>query len=112
MFEVPSLNDLISLFQSCSCDLRQTLLMLQFLAQSSNIINTPCCSSNESNTIISKPKWQSSRMFDAMYYSHLNEQWNESSLKLFFDDLTIKYTSEYKQAHLLLVNHSKNDAKR
>ena len=112
MFEVPSLNDLILLFQSCSCDLRQTLSTLQFLAQSSCITNIPSCSSDENNTIILKPKWQSSRIFDAMYYSHLNEQWNPSSLRTFFDDLTIKYTSEYKQSHLLLINQSKNDAKR
>lgn len=106
MFEVPSFNDLLLLFQSCSNDLRQTLSTLQFLVQSSNISS---CSSDENNTKLSKPQWQSSQIFDAIYYSYLNEQWNESSLKIFFDDLTRKYTSEYKESHLLLV---KNDAKR
>ncbi|CAF2782624.1 unnamed protein product [Rotaria sp. Silwood2] len=112
MFEVSSLDDLIRLFQYCSCDLRQTLLTLQFLVQSSTITNIQNCSSEENNSIISKPKLQSSHIFDAMYYSYLSEQWNESSLKIFFDDLTIKYTSEYEKSHLLLINHSKNDAKR
>ncbi|CAF4038174.1 unnamed protein product [Rotaria sp. Silwood2] len=112
MFEVSSLDDLIRLFQYCSCDLRQTLLTLQFLVQSSTITNIQKCSSEENNSIISKPKLQSSHIFDAMYYSYLSEQWNESSLKIFFDDLTIKYTSEYEKSHLLLINHSKNDAKR
>jgi len=108
MFEVPSLDDLKLLFQSCSCDLRQTLSTLQFLVQSSIIKY----SLEEKNSIISKPKWQSSHIFDAIYYSYLNEQWNESILKIFFDDLTRKYTSEYQQSHLLLINHRKNDAKR
>ncbi|CAF3692369.1 unnamed protein product [Rotaria sp. Silwood1] len=112
MFEVCSLDDLTRLFQHCSCDLRQTLLTLQFLVQSSSITNSPKYPLEENNSIISKPRWQSSCIFDAMYYSHLDEQWNESILKIFFDDLTIKYTSEYEKSHLLLLNHSKNDAKR
>jgi hypothetical protein len=112
MLEVPSLDDLILLFQSCSCDLRQTLSTLQFLVQSSIRKNLSKYSLEEKNSIISKPKWQSSHIFDAIYYSHLNEQWNESILKIFFDDLTRKYTSEYQQSHLLLINHRKNDAKR
>jgi hypothetical protein len=59
--------------------------------------------SEENNSIISKPKWQSSRIFDAMYYSYLDEKWNESILKIYFDDLTQKYTSQYKQSHELLI---------
>ncbi|CAF0847203.1 unnamed protein product [Rotaria sordida] len=112
MLEVPSFDDLIKLVKYCSYDLRQTLLTLQFLAQSSTITNIQKCSSEENNFIISQPKWQSSCIFDAMYYSHLGEQWNESLLKKFFDDLTIKYTSEYQKSHLLLINHSKNNIKR
>jgi len=112
MLEVPSLDDLISLFQSCSYDLRQTLSTLQFLVQSSTIENLPKYSLEENNTRISKSQWQSSHIFDAIYYSHLSEKWNESILQTFFDDLTRKYTSEYQQSHLLLVNQNKNDAKR
>jgi hypothetical protein len=112
MFEVSSLDDLKLLFQSCSCDLRQTLLTLQFFVQSSSRKNLPKYSFEENNTIISKPQWQSSRIFDAMYYSYLNKQWNESILSTFFDDLTRKYTSEYQQSHLLLINQSQNNAKR
>jgi hypothetical protein len=111
MLEVPSLDDLITLFQSCSCDLRQTLSTLQFLAQSSTAITSPKCSP-KNDSIIPESKWQSSRQFDTMYYSQLGEQWNESILKIFFDDLTRKYTSEYEQTHLSLANHSKNDTKR
>lgn len=109
MLEVPSLDDLKKLVQFCSCDLRQILLTLQFLAQSSTEEKT--CSKPE-NSIISEPKWQSSRIFDAMYYSFLGEQLNESSLKPIFDDLTNKYTSEYKQSHLLLLSKTKSDEKR
>jgi hypothetical protein len=112
MFEVPSLDDLKLLIQSCSCDLRQILLTLQFLVQSSNIKNLPKYSFKENNTIISKSQLQSSRIFDAMYYSHLNKQWTESILSIYFDDLTRKYTSKYQQSHLLLINQSKNNAKR
>jgi len=109
MFELPSLDNLTSLFRICSSDLRQTLSTLQFLVQSSNI-NTP--SFEEKNSIISKATWQSSRIFDAMYYSHLAEQSHESPLKKFFDDLTRNYTCEYDQSHSLLVNLTENNAKR
>jgi hypothetical protein len=112
MFEIPSFDDLISLFRICSSNLRQTLLTLQFLVQSS-VINTPWKSvSEERDSIISKTKWQSSHVFDTMYYSHLADQWNESPLKIFFDDLTRKYTSEYDQSHCLLINQNENNAKR
>ncbi|CAM4778548.1 unnamed protein product [Rotaria magnacalcarata] len=112
MLEVPVLDDLKNLFHFCSCNLRQTLLTLEFLAQTSTVENVEKSSSEENNSTISKPKWQSSRIFDAMYYSHLGEQWNESPMKILFDDLTVKYTSKYKQSHLLLLNHSKTDEKR
>jgi hypothetical protein len=112
MLEVSSLADLSSLCQSCSYDLRRSLSTLQFLVQSSVLKPLPKYSSEEKNSIILKPHWQSSHIFDAMYYSNLGEQWNKSPLQILFDDLTSKYTSEYKQSHLLLVNHSKNDAKR
>lgn len=108
MLEIPSLNDLITLFQSCSSDLRRTLLTLQFLAQSSSDPISP-------PTQISKkikPKLQSSRIFDTISYSYLRQQWDESILKTLFDDLTKKYTSEYEQSHLLLLNNSKNNPKR
>ncbi len=109
MIEIPSIDDLISLFQSYSCDLRRCLLTLQFLAQSSII---PISCTNKISINNQKPKLQSSRIFDTMYYSYLHEQWNESILKTLFDDLTLKYTSKYEQSHLLLSNHSKNDSKR
>jgi hypothetical protein len=109
MLEIPSLDDLISLVQSRSCDVRQCLLTLQFLAQSSTI---PISCTNKISINNPKPNLQSSRIFDTMSYSYLREQWNESILKTLFDDLTINYTSEYEQSHLLLSNHSKNDAKR
>ena len=112
MFEISSLNDLLLLFQSCSCDLRRTLLTLQFLLQSSDRINTLHSPSHETNPTMSQPTWPSSPIFDAMYYSHLHEQWDDSSLKIFFDDLTRKYTSEYNQSHLLLVNPNENNAAR
>ncbi|UJR31109.1 hypothetical protein I4U23_018617 [Adineta vaga] len=112
MFEIPSFDDLLLLFQSCSYDLRRTLLTLQFLLQSSDNTKISDHSSNEKQTEVSLPKWQSSRIFDAMYFSRLNEQRNDSSLKEFFNDLTSKYASEYEQSHLLLVNQSKNNANR
>lgn len=108
MFEIPSIDDLISLYQSCSCDLRQSLLTLQFLAQSSSI-SIPCTNQISINN---QPKLQSSCIFDTMFYSYLAEQWEESILKILFDNLTKKYTSEYEQSHLLLTNQSKNDSKR
>jgi hypothetical protein len=108
MLEIPSFDELISLFQSCSCDLRQSLLTLQFLAQSSSI---PISYPNKIS-INNKPKLQSSRIFNTMFYSYLCEQWDESILKTLFDNLTRKYTSEYEQSHLLLTNHIKNDSKR
>ncbi|CAF1083083.1 unnamed protein product [Adineta ricciae] len=107
--EIPVLNDLVALFQSCSCDLRQSLLTLQFLAQSSSIACTDHISTERTEE---KSKLQSSRLFDTMYYSYLAEQWDESILKAPFDDLTRKYTCEYEQSRLLLVNHCKNDSKR
>lgn len=110
MYEVPALDDLSNLIQFCSNDLRQILLTLQFLVQSSST-KTKYPPSND-NLTMTKPKWQSSGVFDAMYYSHLGEQWNESPLKVFFDDLTKNYTSKYNQSHLLLMNHSKNDTER
>ncbi|CAF1459355.1 unnamed protein product, partial [Adineta steineri] len=113
MIEIPLLDDLINIFQSCSCDLRQSLLTLQFLTQSSDVSSTctnkkPSVNNNNNN----KSKFQSSSLFDTMYYSYLCEQWDESILKTLFDDLTKKYTSEYEQSHLLLENHSKNNSKK
>jgi len=108
MLEIPSFDELISLFQSCSCDLRQSLLTLQFLAQSSSI----SLSCTNKISINNKPKLQSSRLFDTMYYSYLCEQWDESILKILFDNLTNKFTSQYEQSHLLLINSIKNDSKR
>ncbi|CAF0829067.1 unnamed protein product [Adineta ricciae] len=112
MFEIPSSDDLLSLTHSCSNDLRRILLTLQFCLQSSDSSNISDASFSEKQNILSQPKWQSSRAFDAMYYSHLNDQWKESSLKVFFDELTSKYTSEYEQSHLLLHNQSKNNTNR
>ncbi|CAF3402597.1 unnamed protein product [Rotaria socialis] len=109
MLEVPSFDELISLCQSCSYDLRRCLLTLQFLAQSSTIENTSIEKTAINNT---KPKLQSSHVFDTMHYSYLGEQWNEPMLKTYFDDLTTKYTSEYEQYHKLLANQNKNDSKR
>ncbi|CAF1375268.1 unnamed protein product [Rotaria sordida] len=110
MLEIPSFDDLISLCQLYSYDLRRILLTLQFLAQSSIIsissVNKTLINNNN------KPKLQSSHIFDTMFYSYLREQWNESILKIHFDNLTIKYTSEYEQSYRLLTNHSKNDSKR
>ncbi|CAF4354288.1 unnamed protein product, partial [Rotaria socialis] len=73
MFEVPVLDDLKNLFHFCSCNLRQILLTLEFIAQTSTVKNIEISASEENNSTISKPKWQSSRIFDAMYYSHLGE---------------------------------------
>ncbi len=108
MFEISSLDDLIHLYQTCSCDLRRCLLTLQFLAQSSSV--SPSCTKQIPTN--NKPKLQSSRLFDTMCYSYLGEQWNESILKTLFDDLTEKYTSEYEQARLVLTKKIENDSKR
>lgn len=110
MLEVPSLDDLLLIFQTCSYDLRQTLSTLQFLVQSPSSKKKDL--SDKKNSAISKAEWQSSQIFDAMYYSHLNEYSNDSFLQIFFDDLTKKYTTEYQQSHSLLLNQSKNNAKR
>ena len=106
MLEIPSLDELIHLFQSCACDLRRSLLTLQFLAQSSSSSISP---STTQISINNQPKFQSSHVFDTMFYSYLNEQWEESILKPLFDDLTRKYTSEYEQSNLVL---SQTDSKR
>jgi hypothetical protein len=108
MLEISSLDDLIHLYQSCSCDLRQCLLTLQFLAQSSSASQS--CTNQIS--INNKTKFQSSCLFDTMFYSYLSEQWDESILKTLFDDLTEKYTSEYEQSYLVLTKKSENDSKR
>lgn len=107
---MPSLDDLITLFQSCMCDLRRTLLTLQFLAQSSS--TSASSSPTSENRRLNQPTLQSSRLFDTMRYSYLAEQWDESILKTLFDDLTQKYTSDYEQSHLVLGNQRKNDSKR
>lgn len=112
MFEIPSFDDLLSIFQICSNDLRQTLLTLQFLIQSSSIKSLSNNILNENNSIITKPQWQSSQIFDTMYYSYLNKSSNESNLQRFFDDLTEKYTNEYQQTNLILTNQNKDNAKR
>lgn len=109
MLEIPSYDELISLCQTCSYDIRRCLLTLQFLAQSSTIATSY---ENETLAEKTKPKFQSSRKFDAVRYSYLREQWSESMLKTYFDDLTLKYTSEYEQSYQLLSNPSKNDSKR
>lgn len=93
MFEISSLDDLIDLYQTCSCDLRQSLLTLQFLAHSSS--SFPSCTTT---TLSHKQtKFPSSQIFDTMFYSYLRESWDESILKPLFDDLTMKYTSNYEQ---------------
>lgn len=109
MLEISSFEHLISLVQSCSCDLRRSLLTLQFLAQSSQN------SSSHANEILNstnKPKFQSSCIFDTMFYSYLREQWDESILKTYFDNLTIPYTSQYEQSYSLSKNRTQNNAKR
>lgn len=92
MLEISSLNDLI---ESCSCDIRRSLLTLQFLAQSSSSIPSQSCT----NTILAEKssKFPSSQIFDALSYSYLREQWDESILKPLFDDLTSKYEQPVKQ---------------
>ncbi len=108
MLEISSLDDLIHLYQTCSCDLRRCLLTLQFLGQSSTI--SSICTNQIS--IHNKTKFQSSHLFDTMFYSYLGEQWDESILKILFDDLTEKYTSEYEHARLVLTKKIENDSKR
>lgn len=105
MFEISSLDDLIDLFQSCSCDIRQSLLTLQFLAQSSSSISSQSCTKT---TLSHKPtKFPSSQIFDTMSYSYLREQWDESILKPLFDDLTVNYRSNYEQPAKQMEKDSK-----
>lgn len=106
MLEVPLLDDLIHLFQSCACDLRRTLLTLQFLAQSSS---TMPVQSSTGLSSASPTKFPSSKVFDTMFYSYLHEQWEESLLKPLFDDLTSKYTSDYEQSR---SKNNPNESKR
>ena len=93
MFEISSLNDLI---ESCTCDIRQSLLTLQFLAQSSSSsISSQSCTKT---TLSHKPtNFPSSQIFDTMSYSYLREQWDDSILKPLFDNLTANYRSNYEQ---------------
>ena len=111
MFEVPSVDDLTGLVHACSNDLRRTMSMLQFLAQSSTTV-TDREDLVERNRSVSIPTWQSSRTFDAMYYSHLGEQWQRSPLATFFDALTVKPTVDYERSRKLLAERTQNDLQR
>lgn len=110
MYEISSSNDLISLFKSCSSDLRQTLSTLQFLVQSNEELKSIEIKENSSTLI--QPCWQSARVFDAMFYSYFNQQSNDSQMKNLFDNLTEEFTSKYEQTHELLMKKSLNDTKR
>ena len=109
MIEIPSFDNLVSLIQSCSCDLRRSLLTLQFFVQSSAA--SVCCP-NQVLTNNYQPKLLNYRIFDTISYSYLSEKWNESILKTHFDRLTTKYTIEYEQFYRLLMNQINNDSKR
>ena len=98
MIEIPSDNPLRQLIESSSGDIRQILTTLQYLVQSSN--DTVDDLVKETNSNPTNHQLQSSSIFDAMFYSRLNEQWNSSSsLKTFFDPLTRSYLDQYDQSN-------------
>lgn len=109
MLHVPSLEQLRSLHQSCSGDLRRSLLTLQFLAQSS--IPSPTAST-ASQPSPRRSELLSSRIFDTLYYSHMAESWTPSILQTHFDDLTQKFNIQYEQSHLRESQDSDKNAKR
>jgi len=94
MYEISSLNDLVSLFKHCSSDLRQTLLTLQFLVQSNDEHDQSIVNKEELLSTQVQPCWQSARVFDAMFYSYFNQQSNDSPMKSLFDNLTDQFTSK------------------
>ena len=108
MLEVPCVEQLSSLIRSCSCDLRRSLLTLQFLAQSASEVHA----STVQNLNETEPKLPSSQLFDSVYYSHLAERCDESILRPIFDDLASKPNSIYAQSHSLMMHRRKNEAKR
>lgn len=109
MFEVATLDPIIDLFHACSSDIRQTLSTLQFLVQSS--IEEFSHEETSSSSLL-VPYWQSSLVFDGMFYSHLAEQAIQSPLKTLFDDLTRDSTSIYTQCNRLLHTSVQNNPKR
>ena len=111
MFEVPSPDDLTSLVHACSNDVRRTISTLQFLAQSSAVVTDQQHPADDKGSD-SIPTWQSSRTFDAMYYSRRGEQWHESPLGTLFDALTVKQTSDYERSRLVLADRSQNNLQR
>lgn len=97
MIEIPSDNSLRQLIESSSGDVRQMLNTLQYLVESSNETVDDFVKEPKSNP--TNHRLQSSSIFDAMFYSRLNEQWNSSSLKQFFHPLTRSYLDQYDQSN-------------
>lgn len=85
MFEIPSFDQLVELCYSCSFDIRQILLTLQFRLQSS-ATKKICSPENVSNK-----QFTSVNHFEANFYANLQEFSNPSPLKEHFIDLTKKF---------------------
>ena len=98
MIEISSNSQPIrQLIESSSGDIRQILNTLQYSIQSSNGSDEALVKETYSN--LSDHLLQTSSMFDAMFYSRLNEQCLSSSLKSFFDPLTQSYLDQYDRSN-------------
>ena len=98
MIEISSNSQPIrQLIESSSGDIRQILNTLQYSIQSSNGSDEALVKETYSN--LSDHLLQTSSMFDAMFYSRLNEQCLSSSLKSFFDQLTQSYLDQYDRSN-------------
>ena len=107
--EIVPENALKALIERYSGDVRRILIELQYLSQSEKSEKLFC---PKSKLTKDQGQWQSSSVFDAIFYSRLNEQWNSSPLEPLFDQLTRDYTDKYNRTHQTLVEAHGNNQQR
>ncbi|CAF1292089.1 unnamed protein product, partial [Didymodactylos carnosus] len=111
MIEIPSLNELLLFYISCSCDIRRTISKLQFLIQSS--------SRSTSSSVRMKYDYLSSEQSSVDGYSNFVEKSRYTNIKSTtnFDDFYQKQLKDINQSNSemslnsLLTNHKKNTSR-
>lgn len=101
-----------TVIQYYSGDLRRILNELQFSAKFSLKIPRDKFHCSIEETAKTQIQLEKSTIFEAMFFSRLDQRWNLSPLKTQFDSLTEKFIVQYEKSRRTLLKNIENDQSR